>query len=148
MLAAYTIVAVAKGLDANHRKADGKKELSTLNLSDEYQRVTCGQTCTKALRQKCSRRRIQSRPVQEPRSGWHEGNISYGLHAMRDETTTLQCLHCHSISGLNTSVFLHPSRPDSRYDPTDRSFSAVIHDSAKAALSSFRAPYLSKSSCM
>ena len=38
MLAAYTIVAVAKGLDANHRKADGKKELSTLNLSDEYQR--------------------------------------------------------------------------------------------------------------
>src|SRR5690348_5098478 len=125
------------------------KEWSTLNLSDEYQRVTCSQTCTKVLRQKCSRRRTQSRPVQEPRSEWHQGNISYGLPATRDETTTLQCLHCHSISGLNT-VCLPPSLPavDSTYDPRDRSSSPVMHASPKPALSSFGAPYLFNSSCM
>ena len=60
-------------------------EWSTLNLSDECQRVTCGQTCTKVRRQKCSRRRTQSRPVQEPRSEWHQGNISYRLFPTREK---------------------------------------------------------------
>ena len=83
--------------------------LSTLNLTDEYQRVTCDQTRTKALRQEYSRRRTQRMPVQEPRPEWHQGNISYGLHAMPDETITLQYLHCHSISGLTLLPFSGPA---------------------------------------
>src|SRR5688572_414680 len=52
-------------------------KLSTLNLWGENHRVICDRARTKALRRKHSRRRTQSRRVQELQPEWYARSISY-----------------------------------------------------------------------